>query len=1125
MVRNFNLSPVCLGYRFVGRKRAELLGARVLSQTSRLGLKTASTALTRRIAKGVLSPQIIERVARAMPVGQVRQIKRPQVLGLPDGSSGKFNLVDTVVGNWGPERYAGLAVRKLPLRDVEGGPAGYYAGMKPLIASLNRKFNSRSKLRGNSTNNRNMIAEVIDTGDRGLFQRLATKQVTPATTETGQHITRNVIGDLHSDNIGPKGQVLDFSMRNSPNLPRAAVTEQSSNYLSPAARTADMWDLEQLKIDPNAIRRHWLSGKPMPLPDTLRIGNESVPRGELLNRWLKTRHRLDNHSQSHSRLMGRMNTTLADIQGLAERRVPWKTRLQRTQSRSQYLEAIAAKIRTNAALSSKLQNEGGYMEHLLRLMKVKPTQVPMKTAANPSYWGGHLSELVKQSAFIKQSDLLAARDRALIAAGLAVQARDTGRVLLIQRAFDKKDPAGGMWETPGGHIDDGESPLDGAIREFEEETGFKLPSGSLQAVWNYGIYRGHVWSIARESMLDLRQPQGTGDRKVLNPDNPEQDYFEAIAWWKPELMIGNPSLRQELRASMHLVQRALDRDRHLRDKYAGRLAALQARRDPDEAKKVASFKTLLKLGKQLRTRQLNHTIKQVGEQGQKQVQKASGGLIRTEPVFQSELVRNLAKVVPGEASRRTFLKLHASPFMAGSTMGTARALANTYQYAGANPTAAVVGGLIAGRTAKRRFAIPGHKSLLRGGLLSGSTGGLAAGLNYLVGEPAPDGAPNYLQYVRERVKSIWPERLIMSGMGVSNPKQGGLAKLLKPIVTLGSGSRSFVKNTLRPGVGQLKKSLQDVSKETVALPYGMNGGYRPSDNRILVSSSLASNGFTTRPENTALVKRLLRHESIHALQHVKPLKNSLQGFISRLLYTPEGLPVRKDSWRRALGTYLAEVQAHAAEAKSVPGQFYNGAKFMANPLAALAYGLDSGPRYAVIHGASALPTIATPMVAAGAGGKYLWDSAMGQKQAGVGSLVRKLVYRLRPPIKSAAGLRVTKAVNPVNPYAPPAMQPVRKKQLSADQVINRVIATGVGIPIGATALMGGLMTDTGARYFAKGYKWLNPAWNGESSLHPEFQRDPNINDYYPNYPPDNRLPSGKQSAGPSWLNTVYLDRR
>jgi ADP-ribose pyrophosphatase YjhB (NUDIX family) len=46
-----------------------------------------------------------------------------------------------------------------------------------------------------------------------------------------------------------------------------------------------------------------------------------------------------------------------------------------------------------------------------------------------------------------------------------------GRVLLTQRAHD---PFAGLWDLPGGFLDEGEHPLDGIRRELREETGLEV---------------------------------------------------------------------------------------------------------------------------------------------------------------------------------------------------------------------------------------------------------------------------------------------------------------------------------------------------------------------------------------------------------------------------------------------------------------------------------------------------------------------------------------------------------------------------------------------------------------------------------------------------------------------------
>ena len=132
-------------------------------------------------------------------------------------------------------------------------------------------------------------------------------------------------------------------------------------------------------------------------------------------------------------------------------------------------------------------------------------------------------------------------------AGLAVLAADTGRVLMIQRALDPDDPAGGTWECAGGHVEEGESPRQAAIREWQEETGLMFPDGEFTGTWAPadGIYQGFVYTVPCESALDIfsRIPG-------MNPDDPDSDAIEAVAWWNPEDLPGLSSLRPELAANL-----------------------------------------------------------------------------------------------------------------------------------------------------------------------------------------------------------------------------------------------------------------------------------------------------------------------------------------------------------------------------------------------------------------------------------------------------------------------------------------------------------------------------------------------------------------------------------------------
>ncbi|MBP5926697.1 phage portal protein [Streptomyces sp. LBUM 1483] len=146
-------------------------------------------------------------------------------------------------------------------------------------------------------------------------------------------------------------------------------------------------------------------------------------------------------------------------------------------------------------------------------------------------------------------------------AGLAVQAVDTGRVLMLQRALDPTDPAGGTWEFPGGHLDEGENPVSAAMREWSEETRLILPfdPDAMAALafqncpkWRSGIYAGFVYRVPAEDSVDL-----TRRDQVNNPDDPDGDQVEALAWWDPEQLPGNSAVRAELLDALDVVLPAL----------------------------------------------------------------------------------------------------------------------------------------------------------------------------------------------------------------------------------------------------------------------------------------------------------------------------------------------------------------------------------------------------------------------------------------------------------------------------------------------------------------------------------------------------------------------------------------
>jgi 8-oxo-dGTP pyrophosphatase MutT (NUDIX family) len=147
------------------------------------------------------------------------------------------------------------------------------------------------------------------------------------------------------------------------------------------------------------------------------------------------------------------------------------------------------------------------------------------------------------------------------AGGVAVKAADTGRVLMLQRGLDHSDPASGKWEFPGGRrevLD--ESPESAGIREWQEETGMKLPKGEFTGHWSSpdNVYHGLVLTVPHEHKVPIN---GARDQ-VTNPDDPDGDNVESLAWWDPKhLSDDHPALRKELRGSLDRVHDAIKSDK------------------------------------------------------------------------------------------------------------------------------------------------------------------------------------------------------------------------------------------------------------------------------------------------------------------------------------------------------------------------------------------------------------------------------------------------------------------------------------------------------------------------------------------------------------------------------------
>jgi 8-oxo-dGTP pyrophosphatase MutT (NUDIX family) len=106
-------------------------------------------------------------------------------------------------------------------------------------------------------------------------------------------------------------------------------------------------------------------------------------------------------------------------------------------------------------------------------------------------------------------------------AGCLITAKDTKNFLLIKRSDYVNTPL--TWSLPGGGVDPGEKPIQGAIRETWEEIGFDLSRTTLKLIYSNSVYAPRFKFFTYAAIVDKEfQPKlnwESADYMWTNLDN------------------------------------------------------------------------------------------------------------------------------------------------------------------------------------------------------------------------------------------------------------------------------------------------------------------------------------------------------------------------------------------------------------------------------------------------------------------------------------------------------------------------------------------------------------------------------------------------------------------------------
>jgi DNA anti-recombination protein RmuC len=113
------------------------------------------------------------------------------------------------------------------------------------------------------------------------------------------------------------------------------------------------------------------------MPKELLVGGKPVMSSDIMGRWRAVQRQQNAAAKNYADLASRRNAVLGDRGQVQKLRVPFAQKRKLLLNRDTYIQRLSEKMQRNSQLSAPLDDEAGYLSHLLDLLKI-PTQQRVK---------------------------------------------------------------------------------------------------------------------------------------------------------------------------------------------------------------------------------------------------------------------------------------------------------------------------------------------------------------------------------------------------------------------------------------------------------------------------------------------------------------------------------------------------------------------------------------------------------------------------------------------------------------------------------------------------------------------------------------------------------------------------